>query len=181
MQIHELKVKPKKNRKRIGRGGKRGTYSGKGMKGQKARSGGNVDPLFEGGRTTIIDKLKKVRGFKAINAKKNVVSLDVIENKFKDGDVISIKSLLEAGVIRRSKKANGVKILGDGTLKKKVSIDKGIQVSKSAKEAIEKAGGTIGGAKQSKAEPKKAEKKEEKASAKKILNKPAVKKVAKKK
>ena len=54
MQIHELKVKAKKTKKRIGRGGKRGTYSGKGNKGHKARSGGNVDPLFQGGSTSLM-------------------------------------------------------------------------------------------------------------------------------
>jgi large subunit ribosomal protein L15 len=144
MQIHELKVKGKKSRKRIGRGGKRGTYSGKGMKGQKARSGGNVDPLFEGGRTTLIDKLKKVRGFKAIVAKKSVVNLEIIDKKFKNGDTVSLNALVEAGAVQKSKAGRGVKILGNGKLKKKLYIDKEILLSKSAKEAIEKAGGSIG-------------------------------------
>lgn len=146
MQIHELKIKSKKARKRVGRGGKRGTYSGRGMKGQKARSGGNVDPLFEGGRTTIIDKFKKVRGFKSINPKKNVVNLDTLEKKFKDGDIVDKKTLLEAGVVQKSKAGNGIKILGSGSIKKKITIDKEISVSESAKKAIEKAGGKVGGA-----------------------------------
>jgi large subunit ribosomal protein L15 len=58
MQINTLKIKtPKKKRKTIGRGGKKGTYSGKGNKGQKARSGSKLDPLFEGGRSTLIDHM----------------------------------------------------------------------------------------------------------------------------
>lgn len=144
MQIHELKVKAKKSRKRVGRGGKRGTYSGKGMKGQKSRSGGNVDPLFAGGQTSLIQKLKKIRGFKAIAPKKNVISLDAIEKNFKDGDTISVKTLLEVGLIQRSRAKNGVKVLGTGTLKKKITTDKDTFVSESAKKAIEKAGGKVG-------------------------------------
>ena len=70
MQIHNLKIQyPKKKRKIIGRGGKKGTYSGKGGKGQKGRSGVSIDPLFEGGRSSLIDRLKKIRGFKAFKPK----------------------------------------------------------------------------------------------------------------
>lgn len=159
MQIHELKVKSKKTRKRVGRGGKRGTYSGRGMKGQKARSGGNVDPLFEGGRTTLVEKLKKTRGFKSISPKNNVINLDTIENKFKSGEIVSVGSLVKAGVISKSKIKNGVKILGQGTLKKKVTIDSNISVSKSARKAIEKAQGKIEEVKKERAKAKKKEKK----------------------
>ncbi len=144
MQIHELKVKGKKSRKRIGRGGKRGTYSGKGMKGQKARSGGNVDPLFAGGQTSLVEKLKKTRGFKAVTPKKNVVSLETIEKNFKDGDTVTMKALVEMKIVQRSKAGNGVKILGGGELKKKITTDKDTFVSESAKKAIEKAGGKVG-------------------------------------
>jgi len=143
MQIHELKVKPKKNRKRIGRGGKRGTYSGKGNKGQKARSGGNVDPLFQGGSTSLVERLKKTRGFKAINPKKNILSLFDIEDNFEDGSVVTLESLVEKKIFRKSEIKNGVKILGDGELNKKVTISKEIAVSISSSEAIKKAGGTI--------------------------------------
>ena len=76
MQIHQLKLKKRKKRKTIGRGGKRGTYSGRGNKGQKARSGGNVDPLFEGGRSSLVERLKKVRGFKSPHAKKININLN---------------------------------------------------------------------------------------------------------
>nr|AMR07149.1 ribosomal protein L15 [uncultured bacterium] len=143
MQIHELKVKPKKNRKRIGRGGKRGTYSGKGNKGQKARSGGNVDPLFQGGSTSLMKRLKKVRGFKAIVAKKNILKLSEIENNFEDNSTVSLESLVEKNIFRKSEIKNGVKILATGEIKKKINITKEILVSGAAAKAIEKVGGKI--------------------------------------
>ncbi len=143
MQIHELKVNGKKARKRVGRGGKRGTYSGRGMKGQKARSGGNVDPLFEGGKTSLIERLKKLRGFKSIHPKKIVFNLVDLEKKFEDGSEIAVSDFVKAGMIRKNKAKVGVKILGDGKLTKKFVIKKDVLVSKSAREAIEKAGGKV--------------------------------------
>lgn len=143
MQIHELKVKPKKGRKRIGRGGKRGTYSGKGNKGQKARSGGNVDPLFQGGSTSLMKRLKKVRGFKAITPKKNILKLAVIEEKFENGEVVSYETLVEKKIFRKSEMKNGVKILSSGEIMKKVTVANNILISDSAAEAIKKAGGKI--------------------------------------
>lgn len=143
MQIHELKVKPKKSRKRIGRGGKRGTYSGKGNKGQKARSGGNVDPLFQGGSTSLMKRLKKVRGFKAIVPKKNILNLNTIDEQFEDGSVVNFETLVEKKIFRKSEIKNGVKVLGNGELKKKVTISKDITVSTSSADAIKKAGGKI--------------------------------------
>lgn len=155
MQIHELKVKAKKSKKRIGRGGKRGTYSGKGNKGQKARSGGNVDPLFQGGSTSLMKRLKKVRGFKAINPKKNVLKLSQIEKSFTDGEIVSLVTLVEKKIFRKSEIKNGVKVLSTGELKKKVTIAKEILVSEAAVEAIKKAGGKIEEAKEEKKEAKK--------------------------
>lgn len=143
MQIHQLKLKKRKARKTIGRGGKRGTYSGKGMKGQKSRSGAKIDPLFEGGRSSLIMRLKKVRGFKAISAKKTVVKLESLEKAFKDGDTVSGESLLAAKIINRIGAKNGVKILSTGKITKKLTIAKGILLSQSAKDAIIKAGGKI--------------------------------------
>lgn len=142
MQIHELAVPKKQSSKRIGRGGKRGTYSGKGMKGQKARSGGNVDPLFEGGRSSLIDHLKKVKGFKSIHPKKSVFNLATLENRFENGDVVSPETLVAKGLIKESLVKKGIKILGVGVLTKKLSI-KGLLVSETAQTAIEKAGGSI--------------------------------------
>ena len=143
MQINTLKVKTKRKRKTIGRGGKKGTYSGKGMKGQKARSGGNVDPLFEGGRSTLIDHMKKKRGFKSLAEKAVPVSLDKIEKNFKDGEIVNRETLTKTGIIERINKSRRIKILGTGELKKKVTIAIGIRVSASAKLAIEKVGGKI--------------------------------------
>lgn len=138
MQIHELKVNKKKNRKRIGRGGKRGTYSGRGMKGQKSRSGAKKDPLFEGGRSSLIDRLKKTRGFKSSKAKKININLDDLEKNFKSGDNVDIESLIKSKLISRLEAKRGVKILGDGKLTKKLVVDKNILLSKSAEKAIKK-------------------------------------------
>ncbi len=143
MQIHELVTKKRKAKKTIGRGGKRGTYSGKGMKGQKARSGVSLDPLFEGGRSSLVERMKKIRGFKSTHAKKVIVKLEELEAKFKDGDVINSQSLLSAGIVDKNDIAKGIKILSNGSISKKLSIEKEILLSKSAKDAIIKAGGEI--------------------------------------
>ena len=143
MQIHQLKVKKRKEKKTVGRGGKRGTYSGKGNKGQKARSGAKIDPLFEGGRSSLVMRLKKVRGFKSRNAKNTVVKLEKLEKIFKDGDIISLESLLKAKLVDKSNAKNGVKILNSGKLTKKLTISKEILLSQTVKDAIIKAGGKI--------------------------------------
>ena len=143
MQIHELETKERKASKRVGRGGCRGTYSGRGMKGQKARSGGNVDPLFEGGRSSLIQRMKKLRGFKSIHAKKNVITLDQLNRIFEDGETVSILSLIEKKILRKRAARNGVKILSGGELSKKVTVAEDILVTEGAKEAIEKAGGKV--------------------------------------
>ena len=143
MQIHELKIRRTQLRKRIGRGGKRGTYSGRGMKGQKARSGAHVDPLFEGGRSSLSERMKKIGGFKALKTKKVIINLNNLEKSFKNNDVISFSSLMKAGLIDKIEIKRGVKILGDGKITKKLDVDKAIFLSASAKKAIEKAGGKI--------------------------------------
>jgi len=143
MQINNITLNtPRKKKKTIGRGGKKGTYSGKGNKGQKARSGAHVDPLFEGGRSTLIDHMKKKKGFKALNYKAEAVDIAKIEKKFKDGDIISVESLIKAKLIDKIRKGK-IKLLGKAILKKKFTVDKEIFLSGSAKEAIEKAGGKI--------------------------------------
>jgi large subunit ribosomal protein L15 len=143
MQIHQLITKKRKAKKTIGRGGKRGTYSGKGNKGQKARSGAKVDPLFEGGRSSLIMRLKKVRGFQSSKAKKNPVSLDSLEKKFKDDEIVSVESLVSANLVKKTEAKNGIKILATGKITKKITIAKGILLSQKAKDAIIKAGGKI--------------------------------------
>lgn len=143
-QINELKINKKKSRKRIGRGGKRGTFSGRGMKGQKSRSGVSIDPLFEGGRSSLIERLKKMPGFKSTHPKKNNINLNDLERNFKSGDTIDVKGLVKIGLVDRIKaKRARIKILGDGKIAKKFIIDKDILLSKTAKDAIEKAGGEI--------------------------------------
>lgn len=144
MQINTLQLKnKKKRRKTIGRGGKKGTYSGKGNKGQKARSGAHVDPLFEGGRSTLIDHMKKKKGFKTLKNKFAIVDLERIEKKFKDGDLIDKDALIKAGFIDRIDTKAGIKILGGGKVTKKFTIAKEIKVSASSREMIEKSKGTI--------------------------------------
>jgi len=140
MQIHELKIKKNKSRKRIGRGGKKGTYSGRGMKGQKSRSGGNINPIFEGGRSTLIEHLPKKRGFTSMFPKNQVVGLSTLEKIFNAGDTVTLAVLLQKGLIGNMKAK--VKILNNGEITKKLTIENCL-VSKSAKEKIEKAGGKI--------------------------------------
>lgn len=146
MQLHELKpTSPKKEAKRIGRGGKRGKTSGKGMKGQKARAGNSTRPEMR----DIIKKLPKLRGHgvnraQTVNNERvlpAVINVSVLEAF--EGTEVTPKSLVEAGLVgSRRKKAPQVKILGNGELTKKLSV-KGCLVSKTAKEKIEKAGGSI--------------------------------------
>jgi len=140
MQIHQLKIKSQKPKRRVGRGGKKGTYSGRGMKGQKSRSGSSINPIFEGGRSTLIEHLPKIRGFKSHHPKKQVVDLQKLEKYFNDGDIVNPQSLLSKKLVDNIK--TPIKLLSDGQLKKKLTIEKCL-VSKSAKEKIEKVGGNI--------------------------------------
>jgi len=140
MQIHQLKIKSQKKKRRVGRGGKKGTYSGRGMKGQKSRSGASINPIFEGGRSTLIEHLPKVRGFKSHRLKNQIVDLQKLEKYFADGDVVNPQSLLKLKLVDNIKVP--VKILADGKIGRKLTVEKCL-VSKSAKEKIEKAGGSL--------------------------------------
>ena len=125
--------------KRVGRGIGSGTgkTSGKGHKGQNARSGGGVRPGFEGGQMPLYRRLPK-RGFNNIFAKQYVtVNVEVLE-RFENGTEVTADTLKEAGVI--SKTLDGVKLLGRGELTKKLTV-KVAGYTASAKEKIEKAGG----------------------------------------
>ncbi len=142
MKLHELKPSDgsRHTRKRVGRGygSGQGKTSGKGHKGQNARSGGGVRPGFEGGQTPLFKRLPK-RGFTNINRKEYaVVNLDRL-NQFEEGTEVTPELLLETNVI--SKLRSGVKILGNGTLEKKLTV-KAQKFSNSAKQAIETAGGS---------------------------------------
>ena len=139
MQIHELQAPVRKAKKTIGRGGKRGTYSGRGCKGQKARSGGNVNPLFEGGRTRLIDTMKKMRGFASPHPKMNVITLAKIDRAYDDGDTISLTTLVDKGLVRTKTARHGVKIVATGTLTKKVTVDtETVHVTAAAQKAFGK-------------------------------------------
>lgn len=134
MQLHQIKPKIKKrNIKRIGRGGKRGGYSGRGIKGQKSRAGRKIRPQWR----DIIKKLPKKRGYRSpsLKEKPTVVNLDVIEKNFKDGEKVSPQTLAEKGIIKR--KTAKVKILGSGEITKKIIVEN-CQISKSAKAKIDK-------------------------------------------
>jgi large subunit ribosomal protein L15 len=142
MQIHELKPKHKnKGKKRVGRGGKKGTYSGKGIKGQKARAGRKMVPIIR----ELIKRYPKLKGYRrfALDDFSVIVNLDVLEKNSKDGDVINPQNLIEKGIISKIKgRIPEIKILGTGKLTKKLTIE-GCQISKSAREVVKKAGGTI--------------------------------------
>jgi large subunit ribosomal protein L15 len=140
MQINKLKARKLKNKKRVGRGGANGTYSGKGMKGQKSRSGYSRRSTWEGGRTTLIEATKKNRGFKSRQAKNQVVGSDILEKKFKDGSEITPQSLKKNGLIKDI--SVPVKILNKGKISKKFTF-KNVLVSASVKKEIEKAGGEM--------------------------------------
>ncbi|ADU92642.1 50S ribosomal protein L15 [Geobacillus sp. G4] len=141
MKLHELQPAPGSRKKavRVGRGigSGNGKTSGRGQKGQNARSGGGVRLGFEGGQTPLFRRLPK-RGFTNINRKEYaVVNLEKL-NRFEDGTEVTPELLLETGVI--SKLKSGVKILGKGQIEKKLTV-KAHKFSASAKEAIEAAGG----------------------------------------
>ena len=142
MQLHEIKSKyPRQKRKRVGRGGKRGTYCGRGRKGQKARESSNLVPAIRG----LIKIYPKLRGyrFKSRIGETAVVNIEALEKKFKAGEVVNPETLLKQKLIRRIKGATPrVKILAKGKVTKALIIENS-QLSAKARELIEKAGGTI--------------------------------------
>ena len=149
MQLNELKpTHKKKERKRIGRGGKKGAYSGKGVKGQRARAGHKFEPLIR----SLIKRYPKLRGYRFQKnwAEPAAINVGDIENKFfaedkteKSEIIISPQTLLEKRLIHNIEgRMPKVKILGKGTLTKAIVVEN-CNVSKKAKEKIEKAGGKI--------------------------------------
>ncbi len=146
MQLHQLKPvhKPKKP-KRIGRGGKRGTYSGRGVKGQKARAGRKMKPIIR----ELIKKYPKLRGYRRrLNNREKrlravILNIGLLDKKFKAGERISPDRLIEKDLISRIKgKMPAVKILGRGKIGKPLTVEN-CQVSETARRAIEKAGGKV--------------------------------------
>ena len=146
MQIHELRRKNNnKDKKRVGRGGRKGTYSGRGMKGQKQRAGRKMVPIIR----EMIKRYPKLKGYRRFVISKNlaIVNLESLEANVADGDIINPENLIKKGIISKIKgKTPKVKILGDPKgeqkLTKKITVEN-CSVSKTAKESIEKAGGTI--------------------------------------
>ena len=145
MRLHDIKPNPgaKHRRKRLGSGESSGLGKtcGRGHKGQKSRSGGGPRSTFEGGQMPLYRRLPK-RGFNNKRFKKiyAVVNVGLLEDSFDEGSLINDQSLREQGIVKG--KYDGIKILGAGEVSKKfkLSVNK---VSDSAKEKIEKAGGSI--------------------------------------
>ncbi len=145
MQLHRLKpVHKLKRKKRIARGGKRGGYSGRGIKGQKSRAGAKIRPAIR----DLMMKFPKKRGrakhtFKSLFFKPAILNLEDIEKKFKDGEIVNPKTLFEKGLISRKKGTlSKVKILGEGEISKKLHFQ-GVLLSSSVRVKIKKAGGTV--------------------------------------
>ena len=136
MKLHELQrnIGATHDKKRVGRGSGSGLgkTSGRGQKGQKARSGGGVNPVFEGGQLPLYRRIPK-RGFKNAMFKTRYAVINVDElNVFEDGTVVSPALLKEAGIIKNQ--LDGVKVLGNGKLEKKLTI----QANKFSTSALDK-------------------------------------------
>ena len=145
MKMHELKPAggAKSAAKRLGRGvgSGLGKTSGKGQKGKKTRSGGGVRPGFEGGQMPLVRRIPK-RGFNNRFRKVySIVNIAALEDKFENGAVVDAEALIVSGILSKIEDA-GVKILGNGELTKSLTV-KANKFSASAKEAIEKAGGSV--------------------------------------
>ena len=143
MRAHELKAPhgATKNRKRLGRGNASGTgtYAGKGLKGQKARSGNDLRPGFEGGQMPLILRLGRKRGFtNRFRKEYSVVNLSTLE-AFEEGADVTLETLRQRGIV---KKDRPVKILGQGEITRKLNVTVH-RVSAAAREKIQKAGGSV--------------------------------------
>ena len=145
MKMHELRPAEgaRTSAKRLGRGigSGLGKTSGKGHKGQNARSGGGVRPGFEGGQMPLVRRIPK-RGFNNRFRKVySIVNISALEAKFENGAVVDAEALIVSGILSNIKDAR-VKVLGGGELTKALTV-KADKFSASAKEAIEKAGGSV--------------------------------------
>ena len=145
MQLHHIKLIHKlKQRKRIARGGKRGGYSGRGIKGQKSRAGARIRPAIR----DMMAKFPKQRGrakhaFKSLFAKPVIFNLGDISEKFMAGETVNPKSLaLKKLISKKDDNFSEIKILGQGDIKEKLMFQN-VLLSKSARDKILKAGGTV--------------------------------------
>ena len=142
MKLNDLKATEgaRSTKKRIGRGlgSGNGKTSGKGQKGQNSRSGGGVAIGFEGGQTPFFKRMPK-RGFTNFTRKEYAIVNVEDLNKFDDGVTVDFAAVKAAGLVK--KELDGLKVLGNGKLEKKLTV-KAAKFSASAKKAIEEAGGT---------------------------------------
>ena len=142
MKLNELKATEgaRSTKKRIGRGlgSGNGKTTGKGQKGQNSRSGGGVAIGFEGGQTPFFKRMPK-RGFTNFTRKEYAIVNVEDLNKFDDGVTVDFAAVKAAGLVK--KELDGLKVLGNGKLEKKLTV-KAAKFSASAKKAIEEAGGT---------------------------------------
>ena len=141
LNLSNLKSYPHKKIKRVGRGDAsgHGTYSTRGQKGQKSRSGGKSG-LKRKGLKQFLQQIPKSRGFKAIHKKMEIVNIGQLNKIFKDGEVIDLDKIFKAGLVKN--KNRGIKVLGSGQLTKKFLVRVN-SFSKSAENAIKKAGGNV--------------------------------------
>lgn len=143
MKLNELKhaegAKTNRYRKGRGVGSGNGKNAGTGNKGQKSRTGGGVRPGFEGGQNPLWRRLPKFGFHNGSRKEYAIVNLAQL-NRFEDGVTVTPTLLIEAGLVK--KELDGVKVLGNGELTKKLTV-KAHKFSKAAKEAIEKAGGSV--------------------------------------
>lgn len=148
MKLHELASPPGSRRtpKRLGRGHGSGRVktSGKGTKGQNARSGGGVKPFFEGGQNPWTMRVPHKRGFNIGRFRKHtqVLNLRDLEQRFESGETASLEALKERGLIKDASGKIEVKLLGDGQLSKPLTVQVH-RASQSARSAVEAAGGTL--------------------------------------
>lgn len=144
MQLHQVRstISPKRE-KRVGRGGKRGTTSGRGTKGQRARAGAKVRPALR----DIIKKLPKLRGyrFRSFRTRPTILDIATVAERFPSGATVDAAALLKQNLIRTMKgRVPPIKILGSANLAKHFTF-RGMRFSASARASVEKAGGTIHG------------------------------------
>ena len=173
LNLHSLKpAQPRRNRKRVGRGlgSGKGRYSGRGIKGQKSRSGSHTMPAgFEGGQMPIDMRLPKLRGNTSADAmpigpfrtSTVPVNLRDLERVFAEGDTVNVESLVERGLVKNTKA--DVKILGQGELTKALAVTAHL-FSASAREKIVAAGGSATALKEP-ADPRKKRRKAKKPAA----------------
>jgi large subunit ribosomal protein L15 len=145
MRLHELRPAKgsKRRRKRVGRGDSsgHGKTAGRGTKGQKARSGGNIPPYFEGGQLPLVRRLPHKRGFTNIfKTQFTPVNIDRLNERFGAGDEVTPASLTEVGLIKSAEEL--VKVLGRGELEKALTV-KAHGFSTGARAKIEAAGGSV--------------------------------------